>query len=333
MPMNVLITGGTGFLGSNVATRLRERGHSVRLLGRNAQKGQALASQGFEFCQADITDADAVQEASTGQDCIIHCAGFAADHGEYDLFYRINVEGTRNVVQACRNNHVKHLVNISTPGVYFNFRDRLNIKESDPLPAKQATPYADTKLRAEEIIDAAVGQGLSAVSLRPRAIIGPGDNIYLPAMLEKVKHGCFPMAGGGRALVDVIYIDNMVDAVVLAMEAKPGLSGEKFNITNGEPIMFRELVGKLFDSMQQDIRFINLPVAPLYAIATFLEWVYAGLRIESKPFVTRYSVGLVATSQTHDIGKARELLGFRPKVSIDEGFRRLARHWAQQPVA
>ena len=331
--MKVLITGGTGFLGSNVAVRLHEMGHSVLLLGRDVVKGRELEAQGFEFCQADITDADAIQEACAGQDCVIHCAGYAADHGEYDLFYRINVEGTRNVVQACRSNHVKHLVNISTPGVYFNFKDRLNIKETDPLPEKQATPYADTKLRAEEIIDEAVCEGLSAISLRPRAIIGPGDNIYLPAMLEKVKHGCFPMAGGGRALVDVIYIDNMVDAVVLAMEAKPGLSGEKFNITNGEPIMFRELVGKLFDSMQQDIRFINLPVAPLYAIATFLEWVYAGLRIESKPFVTRYSVGLVATSQTHDIGKARELLGFRPKVSIDEGFRRLARHWAQQPVA
>ena len=328
--MNVLITGGTGFLGSNVAARLREIGHSVRILGRDEKKGRALASQGFEFCRADITDADAVLEASVGQDCVIHCAGFAADHGEYDLFYRINVEGTRNVVQACLRNAVRHLVNISTPGVYFNFKDRLNIKESDPLPEKQATPYADTKLRAEEIIDRAVGKGLSAVSLRPRAIIGPGDNIYLPAMLEKVKHGCFPMAGGGRALVDVIYIDNMVDAVVLAMEAKPGLSGEKFNLTNGEPIMFRELVRKLFESMQQDIRFINLPVAPLYAIATFLEWMYAGLRIKSKPFVTRYSVGLVATSQTHDISKAKSLLGYRPKVSINEGFRRLSQSWVER---
>ncbi len=171
--MNVLITGGTGFLGSNVAARLNALGHSVLILGRDENKGRELASQGFEFRKVDITDAAGVLDESIGQDCVIHCAGLAADYGEYDLFHQINVVGTQNVVRACQQRRVKHLVNLSTPSLYFNAKNRLNIKESDPLPEKQLTHYAQTKLLAEEIIDQAVAEGLSAVSLRPGPFSAP----------------------------------------------------------------------------------------------------------------------------------------------------------------
>ncbi len=325
--MKVLVTGGTGFLGRHVAIRLKQHGHSVSILGRNAQIGSELASQGLAFHQADIADEAGVLKAGEGQDHIIHCAGLAAAHGLYDWFYRANVVGTRNVVKACMQNKVRHLVNISSPGVYFNAQDRLNIKESDPLPEIQLTPYAATKLQAELIIDKAVVEGLSAVTLRPRAIFGPGDHTYFPAIVEKAIFGFFPVIDGGRAYVDMTYIDNAVDAVILAMEAKPGLSGEKYNITNGEPIMFREMIEKLFRSLQQKIRIISLPYALSFKVGEALESLYRYIPIDEKPFLTRYSVGLAATSQTHDIAKAKEQLGYSPKVSIDEGFRRFAESW------
>lgn len=329
--MKVLITGGTGFIGSHIATRLSQLGHSVLILGRNEKKGRALASQGFQFYKADISDEAAVLKAGAGQDCVIHCAGLAAAHGPYDRFYRANVVGTQNVVQACEQNNVKHLVNISSPGVYFNYQDRLNIKESDSLPEKQATYYAATKLRAEEIIDRAVLQGLSAITLRPRGVFGPGDNIYMPALLEKEVAGFFPVVDGGRAYVDMTYIDNAVEAVVLAMEPKTGLNGEKFNITNGEPMMLREVVRKLFKSLHQDIRFINLPFSLMYGAGAAMEFLYGFLPTNEKPFFTKYGVRLVATSQTHDIAKAKEKLGYVPKVSLDEGFRRFAQSWEGPP--
>jgi nucleoside-diphosphate-sugar epimerase len=324
MHKKVLVTGGTGFLGGHVAVRLRQLGHSVTILDRNEKIGNALESQGFKFHKVDITDDAAVLKASEGQECIVHCAGLAAAHGKYDTFYQVNVVGTRNVVQSCKKSKVKHLVNISSPGVYFNYQDRMNIRESDPLPEKQATPYAATKLLAEEIIDHAVAEGLSAISLRPRGIFGPGDNIYLPAILKNEWRGFFPLVDGGRAYVDMTYIDNVVDAVVLAMEPRPALNGEKFNITNGEPMMFREIVQKLFRSLHKEIRFINLPFSLLYRAGAILEFLCEHLPTEPKPFLTKYGVGLVATSQTHDISKAKELLGYLPKVSIEEGFRRFA---------
>ena len=329
--MNVLITGGTGFLGQHVAVRLSQLGHTVAVLGRNAQMGSEMAAQGFEFHKVDITDKSALLQVSTGQDAVIHCAGLAAPHGPYDRFYQANVVGTRNVVRACMQNKVKRLVNISSPGVYFTARDRLNIKESDPLPEIQLTPYAATKLMAELVIDKAVAQGLSAITLRPRAIFGPGDNIYFPALVEKAVCGFFPVIDGGCALLDMTYIDNAVDAVILAMEADPRLSGEKYNITNDQPIMFREMVQKLFRSLQKEIRIINLPYALVFNVGAALEFLYRFLPTDEKPFITRYSVGLVGTSQTHDIAKAKAQLGYVPKVSIDEGFRRFAQTWQELP--
>ena len=325
--MKVLVTGGTGFLGRHVAIRLKQLGHSVSILGRNEKAGNELASQGFTFHQVDIADEAGVLKAGEGQDHIVHCAGLAAAHGPYDWFYQANVVGTRNVVKACMQNKVKRLVNISSPGLYFDAHDRLNIKESDPLPEMQLTPYAATKLLAELIIDKAVAEGLFAITLRPRAIFGPGDHVYFPAIAEKAIFGFFPMIDGGRAYVDMTYIDNAVDAVILAMEAKPGLSGEKYNITNGEPIMFREMIEKLFQSLQQKIRFVNLPYALTFKVGETLELIYRYLPTDEKPFITRYSVGLAATSQTHDISKAQEQLGYSPKISIDEGLRRFAQSW------
>ncbi len=322
--MQVMITGGTGFIGSHIAARLSQLGHSVLILGRNEEKGRALESQGIRFHKADISDEAAVLKASTGQDCVIHCAGLAAAHGQYDQFYRANVVGTQNVVKACKQNNIKHLVNISSPSVYFNYQDRLNIKESDPLPEKQATFYSATKLLAEEIVDRAVAQGLPAITLRPRGVFGPGDNIYMPALLEKAVGGFFPVIDGGRVYVDMTYIDNVVEAIVLAMEPKPDLIGEKFNITNGEPMMLRQVVGKLFKSLHQDIRFINLPFSLMYGAGAVLEMLYGFLPTSKKPFFTKYGVRLVSTSQTHNIAKAKEHLGYSPKVSLDEGFRRFA---------
>jgi nucleoside-diphosphate-sugar epimerase len=126
------------------------------------------------------------------------------------------------------------------------------------------------------------------------------------------------------------YIDNAVDAVLLAMDADPGLSGEKYNITNDEPFMFREMVAKLFQGLQKEIRIASLPYALVFKVGAALEFLYRHLPTDQKPFITRYRVGLVGTSQTHDVTKAQTQLGYTPQVSLDEGFRRFAAYWKAQ---
>ena len=331
--MNILITGGAGFLGKSVCKRLHKLGHSVSACGRDVKSGTELEQSGIQFFKADIVRENEIFEAAKNQDAIIHCAACAPTLGPYEDFYNTNVLGTANVVAACRQYGIKKLVNLSTPSIYFDYQHRLNIKESDPLPKKAATHYAATKLLAEEIIDDALQQGISSVTLRPRAIIGEGDKAIFPRLLQVGRRGVFPLPGDGQSLIDLTYIDNVVDAVILALDPSPQAVGEKFNITNGEPITVQAMVEKLFGKLHRDIRFKKVPYPLFIAISQALEMRYKFFPGLGKPSITKYGVGMMAKSQTLDISKARKLLGYEPKVSLDTGFQRFADYWLELEAA
>jgi nucleoside-diphosphate-sugar epimerase len=324
--MRVLVTGGTGFLGRRVVGRLKQMGHEVRALGRNPAIGAQLTQRGIEFLQADLAEGDRVREACQGQEMVIHCGAAASPWGSYELFYRANVLGTRNVVNACRSQGVGRLIHVSTPSVYFSYHDRLMIKESDPLP-RPVNAYAKTKRMADDLVDAAFLNGLATVSIRPRAVFGPGDQAVLPRLIRVAQQGSVPLVGGGRSFVDMTYVENVVDALVLCLEAPPGVMGNKYNITNGEPVPVRSMMETLFSKLNLDVSYRALPFAVAYPVAASLEAFYRLFRKDSEPPLTRYSVGLMAKSQTLDIQAARSELGYEPKISLEEGFSRFAHWW------
>jgi nucleoside-diphosphate-sugar epimerase len=321
--MKLLVTGGTGFLGTHLAHRLQDLGHEVTALGRNRAKGAALAARGIRFREADLADEAAVTAACRGQEAVFHVGALSAPWGLPFAFHAANVLGTRHIVDGCLRHGVSRLIHVSTPSIYNDYTDRLQVAEDSPLPARPVNEYARTKLLAEGEVDRGFAQGLPVVTIRPRAIFGPGDQAILPRLI-KANQRRVPLIGGGRALIDLTYVANVVDALLLALEAPAACLGRKYNITNGEPTELRVLLQALFERLGEPLRTVHLPWGVAIGLAGLLEAVYRRLPGQPEPPLTRFAVGSIGLSQTLDITAARRELGYAPRVSIAEGIERFA---------
>lgn len=327
--MNVLVTGGTGFLGMRLALRLQELGHKVTATGRNRAKGTELESKGVSFRAADLTDEASMVAACAGQDCVFHAGALSSPWGAYAEFYASNVLGTKNVIAGCFRHKVGRLIHVSTPSLYFDFRDRFDISEQDPLPARPVNHYAATKRLAEDGVDRAHSRGLPVITIRPRALFGPGDQAILPRLIRANQRSWVPMINGGHALIDVTYVDNVVDALLCCMGAPDGLLGRKYNITNGEPMYMKDLLHQLFTRLGVPLLQAPVPWPVAYALAGGMELAARLFGGQKEPLLTRYTVGVLAKSQTLDITAAREELGYRPRVSIADGLETFVRWWRE----
>ena len=325
--MKALVTGATGFLGGALTRRLHHLGWQVTALGRNPAALQKLADLGVRAQRVDLTDALGLREACRDQEVVFHVGALAADWGRAQDFQNSNVLGTRNVIRGCMAQHVSRLVHVSTPSLYFRFAPCLNIKETEPLPPTPINDYARTKRLAEEAVDQAFAEGLPVITLRPRAIFGPGDRIILPRLIDRLQRGRLPLIGDGQNLVDLSYVENVVDALLLCAEAPRPALGQKYNITNGEPVYLWTMVEKLCRRLNLKYPTRRLPYPVVDAVAGLLEGVYRLLPGRPEPPLTRYSVATVALSTTLDISAAQRDLGYRPRVSIADGFEAFVYWW------
>jgi nucleoside-diphosphate-sugar epimerase len=330
MTIKALVTGATGFLGRHTALRLAQMGWDVSGMGRSRESGAQLTQAGIRFVMADMRDADRVVQACAGQDYVFHCAALSSPWGDYKEFYASNVMATRHIIEGCQRHEVKRLIHISTPSIYFDYRPRFMIRESEPLPGRPANAYAATKLLAEREVMQASRKGMPALILRPRAIFGPLDQTLFPRLLQANGKLGVPMLGGGQARIDLTYVDNVVDAMLLGCSAAPAALGQAYNISNGEPLPFREVVEKLFAMLDIPLRTRIIPYRAAYGIAGLLELAYRVLPLRGEPFLTRYTVGSVAIPHTLDITLAREQLGYQPQVSVPDGLQRFADWWVRQ---
>jgi nucleoside-diphosphate-sugar epimerase len=215
--MRILVTGATGFLGGRVARRLQYDGHDVLGHGRDATAGACLEADGVRFVQGDLADAPSLVRASAGCDAIVHAGALAAPWGRPVDFLRTNVQGTAAVLAAAQRVRASRLVHISTSSCFFQHRSAESVNEEAPPALPFVNAYARTKWAAECLVDAAVAAGLDAVTMRPRAIYGPGDRALLPRLLRAHKGGRLLQIGDGTNRTDLTYVDNIVDAVVLAL--------------------------------------------------------------------------------------------------------------------
>ena len=322
--MKILITGGTGFLGRHCALRLNAANHEVTVLGRNALIGAELEKRGIRFIKANLIDESAVRLACFGQDKVVHAGALNSRWGKYSEFYQSNVIGTKNVIDACLKQGVERLIHLSTPSLYFNYQDRLGIKESEPLP-KPRTAYARTKGIADSLIEQSSVQGLSSIILRPRAIFGFGDQNVIGRILTAAQNGTIYLPNGGQSYIDLTYLDNAVDALLLALNAPKEALGKTFNITNGEPITFYKLVEMLSKSLNLDLTIRCIPFPLAYAMASAMEVCYGVMRRE--PPLTREIIGFMSRSLTLDISAAQDSLSYAPRINLSEGFELYADWW------
>lgn len=326
--MKVLVTGATGFLGQKTALRLQEEGFTVTGLGRNTKAGQALEKQGIRFARIDLSSREAeslrkLHEAVAGHDFVIHCAALSSPWGQYEEFYNANVVGTENILAAARKAGVKRLVHVSTPSLYVDRVSRVNIRESDPLPETGINYYSQTKLMAEDRVDQATREGLATVTIRPQGIIGPGDSAILPRLLKMAQKGVLPVIGDGDCMIDLTYVDNVVEALVCAMRAPDSAIGRKYNITNGEPVNIYSTLEGLFQALGFTYKKKNLSFGKAYAIAATIEFVCRNFLRSVEPILTRYNVCLLGRSRTLNIEAARRELGYEPRVPLQVGLERI----------
>ncbi len=324
--MKTLITGATGFLGGALARRLHSLGWDVTALGRDSSALKLLEAQGIRAVQANLEDARAMRAACANQEIVFHSGALASDWGRAEVFYNANVLGTQNMIRACEKHGVKRLVHVSTPSIYFRHAARINVKETEPLP-EPATEYARTKRLAEDAVDKAFADGLPTVTIRPRAIFGPGDRTILPRLINRLQRGILRIIGDGQNIGDMTYVENVVDALLLCAESPAHTLGKKYNITNGESIRLWEMIQKLCErlDLKYPTRRIAYPVAD--RIAGVMEFIYRHLPGQPEPPLTRYSAAMISVSTTLDISAARNDLGYKPRVSNEEGFEKFIDWW------
>jgi len=324
----VLVTGATGFLGSSLLPLLESRGYQIHAMGRNKELGLKLETPSIKFFQGDITRIDDLRRAARGCGEVVHAASLSTLWGPWEAFYNCNVLGTEQVLKICDELQIRRLVYISSPSVYCTAKDQWDIKEDQQLPRRSMNFYIKSKKMAEECIKQWNNPSLQWVILRPRALFGIGDSSIIPRLLKANRSFRIPLFRHGRNTMDITYVDNVSQAIYLALTV-PDISGEVFNITNGEPMEFRSMLKALFDSIGEEARYLKLPRTLLYGLAGFLEMIYRIFHIKKEPSLTRYTVLTLGFSQSMNIEKAEKLLGYRPLISVEEGIRIYA-DWYKQ---
>lgn len=321
--MKVLVSGGGGFLGGSICRQLVEAGHQVIAYQRSP--ADHLKPNGVHAYTGDITDPGALIDASSGCEAIVHTAGKAGVWGDADDYQRINVDGTANIVQACRANNIPYLVHTSSPSIVHAGGDIGGADESLPIAEHFTAPYPASKAEAEKIVCAANDGTLKTVALRPHLIWGPGDPHILPRLAAKARGGKLALPGPDK-VIDTIFVENAAQAHVMALHELLGearCAGKAYFITNNEPMPQGEIIRKLLAAIGIDVTIRSVPPGLAKMAGAVCETIWQILKLKSEPPVTRFSVEQLATAHWFDTSAALQDFGYEPKVTISEGLKLL----------
>ncbi len=330
MSQVALVTGGTGFLGRRLVERLLADGRVVRVLARRPDAG--LARLGVEQVCKDISDTTGLAEVCRGVGTVFHVAAKVGVWGPFAEFHRANVEGTEALLRAARGAGVKVFVYTSTPSVVYNGQDLAGADETLPLTTSCPSPYPLTKAQAERRVQAANGDGLATVSLRPHLIWGIGDPHLVPRVLQRARAGRLRIVGQGTNRVDMVHVENAVDAHLCA-EAKlrdQGLAasaaGRAYFITNDEPVVLWDWINGLLSALGETPVRRRLPLPLALALGASCEAFWTLTRRAGEPPMTRFVAAELAKDHWFSVEAAKRELGYRPRVSMAAGTAELVAH-------
>jgi len=311
------VTGGSGFVGAALIRRLAADGWTVRALARSAEAEAKVREAGAEAVRGDLGDAGALERGARGSDVAFHAAARLGDFGPWEEFRRVNVDGTKAVIAACRAAGVKRLVHVGTEAALMHGQPLVAADERTPLALDSPAPYAATKAHAEAAVIGGNGSGLETVVVRPRFVWGAGDTTLLPILVELARSGRLRWIGGGRQLTSTTHVDNTVEGLVLAAER--GAPGNAYFVTDGSPVVFREFVSALLATQGVQAPEGELPLWAGRIIARGSELAWRALPLCGEPPVARFGLWASALEATIDDTKAREQLGYRPVITREHG--------------
>jgi nucleoside-diphosphate-sugar epimerase len=303
---SAFVTGGSGFVGGALIERLRGEGWDVRALARSERAAERVRELGAEPVMGDLDDLRI-------EDCEVafHAAAKVEDFGDPADFERINVQGTRNVVAACRAGGVRRLVHVGTEAALMAGQPLVNVDESAPLRPDSPVLYSSSKAKAEQLVRAS--DGIETVVVRPRFVWGRGDTTLLPQMVKMVRAGRFRWVGGGRQLTATTHIDNTVEGLWLAATKAP--AGGVYFVTDGEPTVFRDFITEWVGTQGVSIPDKSVPSA---------ERIWRLLKRPGSPPLTRFAVWVSSQECTIDISRAERELGYAPVRTREDGLRELS---------
>lgn len=321
--MHALVTGANGFIGGNVCAVLRRQGVAVRGLVLPGSDRRLLDELGVEVVAADIgVPLDAALFA--GITHVFHLAAIAIDWGQDALFERVNVQGTRHVLEAAQVAGVAHVVHMSSLAVH---------PYTGHPAGDEATPrgwainaYTRSKNAAEDVVQS-FRDRLMVTVIRPGVVpYGPGDRLSLPGILDALRRGIYAHVGGGNTRVCISFVENLADGMLLAASRK-GPSGETFVLAD-EVVTWREFIDAVADAFDVPRARRAVPYPLAYMAAVLVESAWRLLRLRGVPPLTRYRIALFRGDLVFSSTRARRELGWEPRVGLAEGLAR-TRHWLE----
>ncbi len=313
-----LVTGGNGFIGSNLCRHLRARSLPVRALVLPGEDTALLESLGVEVVYGDIT-ADLPADIFTDVSHVFHLAAVALDWGPWQKFWKVNALGTQQLLEAAIAAGVPRFVHMSSLAVH---------AYSGHAAGDEATPadstinhYAVTKRLAEECVQAGADR-IHVTVIRPGMVpYGPGDRLSIPGMVDALRRGLYAHVGGGEQKVCLVQVDNLCDGMVLAAQ-RDGASGEVFVLAD-EVVSWRQFADAVADAFSLPRAKRSVPLWLVSALAVVLESLYRALPLKGAPVLTRYRVSLFNGDLVFSSAKARRELGWQPEVTLREGLRNI----------
>lgn len=337
--MKILLTGATGFIGSHIARAFVKEGLDITALVRETSDLRFLPGK-IDKIYADIKDAQALKRAFKGFDIVIHNAALSSDWAKREDFYEANVRGTKNVLNALKENGIRNLVLTSTVGVLGEENSTLLKNEASPYKPRlnyvlscifesDLNHYRITKTIAEkESILFAHENKINLTVIRPSWVYGPRETSSGPLIFSKtVKSGMRLFPFNPKAQMSVIYVEDLARAYLKAI--KKNLTGVNiFIISNPEPVKIKDYLGAFAkETCAEKIYF--LPEFIFLIPGIFLEIIYKILRKKNAPILTRSRVKLFCCNNLYGSEKAWLELGFRAGTNLKDGARKTARWWKQ----
>ncbi|UAM99212.1 NAD-dependent epimerase/dehydratase family protein [Polaribacter litorisediminis] len=325
--MHILLTGATGFLGWRTLEVLVQDPtiKHITASGRTLKPTHTIRHEKVTYVLGDLENKSFVDELFEKIDCVIHAAALSSPWGDKKQFESANVKTQINLIENAKKHGVKRFIFISTPSLYFEYKDAFNVKEEDPLPKKFVNEYAKTKRKAELLL---IDSGIPFIILRPRALIGRGDTVIMPRLIKANTEGKLKIIGNGKNMADLTSVENAANAIVLAVKAKGAAVNEIYHITNGKPIMLWKVIRDVLQQLGKKPPVKKVPFKIVKTLAKLLE-LKSRITNSSEPTLTQYGVGTLAISMTLDISKAKNLLGYEPKVTTKEAIHEFVK-WTQQ---
>ena len=318
--MKALITGASGFIGKHLVKRLLEDGNHVKCLVRKNSNIEHLNN--VEFVYGDLRDKESLKKAVRDVDIVYHLGAVLGSKAENKkIIWEVNVEGTRNLLEASFNGRIKKFIFFSSFLVYGYTKNAAT--EETPYTA-ETTYYGESKRKGEEIVEEYKKKGMNTVIVQPSIIHGPGLDFGFASLFPAVQKGRFLFIGGGNNLEQLGYIDNLIDGVILAAK-KNNAIGQKYIIGDSEILTFNEIVNEISNILNVNIPKVHVP-EKIARISVF------PLNVLSKitginPPLDHKRINFMTKNQAGSIEKAKRELGYKPKISSKEGLRRTIEHF------